>query len=65
MVSLGVVSELFKFPEISTKGTVFHLNGIYYRHKDGVAMGSPLGAAVANVFLTKMGLIILKLIKNA
>ena len=29
--------------EISTKGTVFFFNGCYYRQKDGVAMGSPLG----------------------
>ena len=37
--------------EISTKGTVFFFNGCYYRQKDGVAMGSPLGPALANAFL--------------
>ena len=37
--------------EISTKGTVFYFNGLYYRQKDGVAMGSPLGPALANAFL--------------
>ena len=36
---------------IATKGTVFYFNGRYYRQKDGVAMGSPLGPALANVFL--------------
>ena len=35
----------------STKGTVFFFNGCYYRQKDGVAMGSPLGPALANAFL--------------
>ena len=37
--------------EISTKGTVFFFDGHYYRQKDGVAMGSPLGPALANAFL--------------
>ena len=37
--------------EISTKGSVFYFDGHYYRQKDGVAMGSPLGPALANAFL--------------
>ena len=37
--------------EISTKGTVFFFNDHYYRQRDGVAMGSPLGPALANAFL--------------
>ena len=36
---------------LSTKGTVFYFNGCYYRQCDGVAMGSPLGPALANAFL--------------
>ncbi len=36
---------------LCTKGTVFLFNGNYYRQKDGVAMGSPLGPALANAFL--------------
>ena len=36
---------------MSTKGTVFYFDGSYYRQKDGVAMGSPLGPALANAFL--------------
>ena len=37
--------------KLSTKGTVFYFNGKYYRQKDGVAMGSPLGPVLANAFL--------------
>ena len=37
--------------ELSTKGTVFLFDGKYYRQKDGVAMGSPLGPVLANAFL--------------
>ena len=36
---------------MSTQGTVFYFDGSYYRQKDGVAMGSPLGPALANAFL--------------
>jgi hypothetical protein len=36
---------------LATKGTVFYFDGQYYRQKDGVAMGSPLGPALANAFL--------------
>ena len=37
---------------LSTKGSVFYFDGQYYRQKDGVAMGSPLGPALANAFLS-------------
>ena len=48
----GISKRDFKrLLEISTKGTVFFFNGQYYRQKDGVAMGSPLGPALANAFL--------------
>ena len=36
---------------IATKGTVFYFNGRYYRQKDSVAIWSPLGPALDNVFL--------------
>ena len=48
----GISKRDFKrLLEMSTKGTVFYFNGQYYRQKDGVAMGSPLGPALANAFL--------------
>ena len=48
----GISKRDFKrLLEISTKGTVFIFNGHYYKQKDGVAMGSPLGPALANAFL--------------
>ena len=44
----GISKRDFKrLLEISTKGTVFFFNGSYYKQKDGVAMGSPLGPALA------------------
>ena len=49
----GISRKDFKrLLEISTKGTVFFFDGHYYRQKDGVAMGSPLGPALANAFLS-------------
>ena len=45
-------SDFRRLLEISTKGTVFYFNGHYYIQKDGVAMGSPLGPALANAFLS-------------
>ena len=48
----GISKNDFKeLLQLSTKGTVFTFNGAYYRQKDGVAMGSPLGPALANAFL--------------
>ena len=44
-------SDFKKLLQLSTEGTVFYFNGNYYRQKDGVAMGSPLGPALANAFL--------------
>ena len=37
--------------KLTTMGTVFYFNGNYYKQLDGVAMGTPLGPALANVFL--------------
>ena len=36
---------------LTTMGTVFYFNGMYFRQKDGVAMGSLLGPALSNAFL--------------
>ena len=44
-------SDFKRLLTLSTKGSVFYFNGVYYRQKDGVAMGSPLGPALANAFL--------------
>ena len=42
----GITKNDFKeLLQMSTKGTVFYFDGRYYRQKDGVAMGSPLGPA--------------------
>ena len=46
-----LMSDFKELLQLCTKGTVFYFNGYYYRQKDGVAMGSPLGPALANVFL--------------
>ena len=44
-------SDFKRLLTLSTKGSVFYFNGKYYRQKDGVTMGSPLGPALANAFL--------------
>ena len=37
--------------ELATKESFILFNGTYYRQLDGVAMGSPLGPTLANIFL--------------
>ena len=37
--------------EFATKNALIHFNGKYYEQIDGVAMDSPLGSTLANVFL--------------
>ena len=37
--------------ELATKESFIRFNGTYYRQLDGVAMGSPLGPTLANLFL--------------
>ena len=36
---------------LATKESIFLFNGQFYRQTDGVAMGSPLGPTIANIFL--------------
>ena len=43
--------EFHKLLELATKESFFIINGCYYKQIDGVAMGSPLGPTLANVFL--------------
>ena len=40
----------------TTRGVEFSFNDKMYRQKDGVAMGSPLGPALANIFLGFCGM---------
>ena len=49
----GIKKSDFKIMlNLATKGSVFYFNGNYFRQVDGVAMGSPLGPALANMFLS-------------
>ena len=43
--------EFKKLLEFATKDALILFNGKYYEQTDGVAMGSPLGPTLANVFL--------------
>jgi len=44
-------SVLQKFLEFATKKSHFLFDGQYYNQIDGVAMGSPLGPVLANIFM--------------
>ena len=44
-------SEFKQLLEFATKDAFFLFNGTFYEQIDGVAMGSPLGPTLANVFL--------------
>ena len=37
--------------QTATKSVEFSFNNVTYRHRDGVAMGFPLGPALANIFV--------------
>ena len=43
-------SEFENLPSLATQELHFMVNNIFYKQKDGVAMGSPLGPTAANVF---------------
>ena len=44
--------QLAKLLEIATTNQLFQFNGLLYEQTDGVAMGSPLGPLMANVFVS-------------
>ena len=48
LISKAVFIELMKS---ATSGVEFSFNDIMYKQTDGVAMGSPLGPALANILL--------------
>ena len=46
--------EMKKLLQICTKEMHFSFNGVIYRQINGVAMGSPLGPVLANVFMVEL-----------
>lgn len=47
-------SDLVDLLSAATKGRLFQFNGALYEQTDGVAMGSPLGPLLANVFMSSI-----------
>ena len=45
-------SEFKNLLPLATQESYFIFNDVLYKQKDGVAMGSPLGPTMANVFLS-------------
>ena len=46
--------DLIDLLNVSTKGQLFQFNGALYKQTDEVAMGSPLGPLLANVFMSSL-----------
>ena len=46
--------DLVDLLNVSTKGQLFQFNGALYEQTDGVAMGTPLGPLLANVFMSSL-----------
>ena len=47
-------TDLVDLLSVATKGQLFQYNGALYEQTDGVAMGSPLGPLLANVFMSSI-----------
>ena len=43
--------QLIELPNAATKNQLFQFNGNLYEQTEGVAMGSPFGPQLANVFM--------------
>ena len=43
--------DFLNLPDIATKESFFTFNNKYYKQVHGVALGSPLGPALANIFM--------------
>ena len=51
--------QLKKLLELCTKDLHFSFNGKMFRQLDGVAMGSPLGPVIANIFMSELETILI------
>ena len=47
-------TDLVDLLSVATKGQLFQFSGALYEQTDGVAMGSPLGPLLANVFMSSI-----------
>ena len=48
---LNFQESFIELINVATKSVEFSFNNVMHKHTDGVAMGSPLGPALANVFV--------------
>ena len=48
------IEELKQLLKLCTSNVQFTFNGEIYRQKDGIAMGSPLGPILADIFMSKL-----------
>ena len=53
-----------KLLKLATSGVKFSFNSLIYSQKDGIAMGSPLGPTLANIFMGYIELKVIPTFKN-